>query len=446
MTAGPEPGSGIAPAAVPRRSASGMKRSMALLVLAEMAAMSLWFVSAAVVPEIQAEAALSAAMTASLSSAVQVGFVIGALLFAVHGTPDRYDPRAVFAVSALGAALCNAALLVTPLGDPIQVVLRGLTGAFLAGVYPVGMKIAVGWSVRRRGLLVGLIVGALTLGSAAPHLIAFAGGADWRFTVSVASLLAVAAAGLIAFTRLGPLHATAPALDPAALKLVWTQPAIRLAYLGYLCHMWELYAFWAWIAVAAAISFGPYWGDAAGDAARLTAFAAIALGALVCVPVGAFADRLGKARLAGWCLAGSAAAAFATALSFAGPPWLMILCILLWGALVIPDSAQFSALVADAAPQDRAGSLMTFQTALGFLLTAFTVQAAPMLADRLGWAGTLAILGIGPVIGVEMMRRLHALRWRPATPMQIRPTHAPRQGNGVRRRQRTSSTENPRKE
>ncbi len=388
---------------------AGYIRSIALLVTAAMCGMSLWFVSAAILPEMTAEAGLSPARAAALSTAVQIGFVVGALSIAVHGTADRYDPRRVFALSATFAALCNLLLLVTPPGGAAQVVLRGLTGMCLAGVYPVGMKIAVGWSQRNRGLLVGLLVGALTLGNAAPHIIAFAGGANWRFTVLVASLVALLGGVLILFARLGPHHAIAPRFDPRALRLVWQSRPIRLAYTGYLCHMWELYAFWAWVGVAMTASFTPGLGEQAAEAARLTAFFSIALGGPLCVLAGIWADRIGKARVAGWAMAGSATAAFATALSFGGPPWISIILVVIWGILVIPDSAQFSALVADHAPSERAGSLMTFQTALGFLLTVFTVQGTPVVAGLIGWPGTLMIMGIGPVLGVEAMRRLSSI-------------------------------------
>ena len=391
-------------------SASGRTGSLALLLIAEIGAMSLWFVSAAILPEMTAEADLAPWRAALLSSAVQIGFVAGALALAVHGTADRFDPRRVFALSAALAGTATLMFLIAPIGGWAQVALRAATGFCLAGVYPVGMKIAVGWTVRRRGLVVGLLVAALTLGSGAPHGLALIGGPDWRTTVTIAAALALVSAGLILLARLGPHHAKAARFDPGALALAWRIRGVRLAIAGYLCHMWELYAFWAWIAVALAASF-----QAAGMAeplspARLGAFAAIALGGLACAPAGALADRFGKARIAGVCLAVGAASAIACALSFGGPPALTLALAILWGIFVIPDSAQFSALVADAAPADRAGSLMTLQTALGFLLTAGTIQAAPMAAAAVGWPATLALFGLGPLFGVEAMRRLHALR------------------------------------
>ncbi|WP_051203130.1 MFS transporter [Sediminimonas qiaohouensis] len=381
-------------------------RSLALLVVAEIGAMSLWFISAAIMPELAREAALGSWRAGLLSSSVQIGFVLGALTMALHGTADRYDPRRVFSICALLAAMSNALLIVTTPGGDLQILLRTLTGIGLAGVYPVGMKIAVGWTVKRRGLLVGLLVGALTLGSASPHALALIGDANWRMTVSLASACAGISAGLILFARLGPHHVPAPRFSPASLRLAWTSRPIRLAYAGYLCHMWELYAFWAWIAAALSASLALANVEDPAQTARLATFAAIGLGGVFCVPAGALADRIGKARVAGGAMALSATFAFATALSFGGPAWLTIALAVFWGIFVIPDSAQFSALVADAAPADRAGSLMTFQTALGFLLTAVTIQSAPFLAESFGWSVTLTVFGIGPLLGVEAMRRL----------------------------------------
>lgn len=384
----------------------GKGRSVILLALAEVMTMSLWLLSAAILPALVAEGGLGPGRAAALSSAVQIGFVLGALALAMHGAADRFDPRRVLLASALVAATANAALLVTPIGGAAQIGLRALTGACLAGVYPVGMKIVVGWGTRDRGLLVGVLVGALTIGTALPHLLAFFGGADWRATVAVASGLAAAGGFLALGAGLGPHHARAAGFDPGALVLAWTDRRVRLAVAGYLGHMWELYAFWAWIGAAATASFATPLGATAASAAGLVAFAAIALGGLLCVLAGLIADRIGKARVARGAMIASGAAGLATAVTFGGPWQVTAGLILIWGAAVIPDSAQFSALVADAAPPERAGSLMTFQTALGFTLTFFTVQAVPALAESLGWPATLALMALGPAAGIEAMRRL----------------------------------------
>ena len=396
----------MTPGPAPVRAGKGKARSVALLTLCVVLSMSLWFVSSAILPGIVAEVGIAGGRAAALSSAVQLGFVIGALAFAGLGTADRFDPRAVMALSAACAAAFNLLLLAAATGGTAQVALRGLTGFCLAGVYPVGMKIAVGWGARDRGLLVGLLVGAVTLGSSLPHLLAVLGGPDWRTTVVAASALAAAGSLLPTLVGLGPHHARARAFRPAALSLAWTDRRVRLAFAGYLGHMWELYAFWAWIGVAAAASFAAAGHDGAERSVRLLTFAAIAVGAVACVPAGMLADRIGKARIARAAMALSGAAALGAALAFGGPPWLFALMALIWGAAVIPDSAQFSALVADAAPPELAGSLMTLQTALGFALTAVTVQAVPGLAAAIGWPWTLAAMALGPLFGVEAMRRL----------------------------------------
>ncbi len=386
------------------------RRSIRIIVVSQVAVLSLWFVSSAILTEMRAEAEIGDFAAAALSSAVQAGFVAGALVSAVLGLADRFDPRRVLMIAAVGAAAANAGLLVTPVGGSAQIALRFATGALLAGVYPVGMKIAVGWGAKDRGYLVGMLVGALTVGSSAPHLLSWLGGADWRLTVAVASALAVFGGVAMLFCGLGPAHARAAALDVRALGLAWTNRRVRLAYAGYLGHMWELYAFWAWVSAAAALSYAATLPEAeAASLAKLTAFGAIALGGLLCAPAGRIADRVGKAEVAKWAMVASGTAAVLTGLSFDGPVWLTLALMLLWGAAVVPDSAQFSALVADAAPPERAGSLMTFQTALGFGLTIATVQVTPLVAGAVGWPATLAGLAVGPALGVWAMRRLIAM-------------------------------------
>ena len=383
-----------------------MKCSVTLLIIAEIAAMSLWFVSAAILPDMSRETNLSDGVKAAMSAAVQGGFVIGALVSAVLGLADRFDPRHVLALFAVLAAIANALILVATPGIEF-VVLRGLTGAFLAGVYPVGMKIAVGWSQRSRGLLVGLLVGGLTLGSAAPHLLSFLGGADWRVTVAIASALSVIGALLVLKTENGPFHSSQSKFDAKALTEAWTNQSIRRAYGGYLGHMWELYAMWAWISVALAVSFTHQMPQAqAEDLAKITTFVVIGLGAISCPLAGLVADRIGKAELTIIAMAISGLSAILFALTFGGAIWLTIAIAILWGIFIIPDSAQFSALVADHAPADKAGSLMTFQTALGFTLTTITVQLTPLVVAKIGWPLLMASLALGPAFGIYSMWKL----------------------------------------
>lgn len=385
-------------------------RSISLLMLAEVAAMCLWFVSAAILPEMLAEAPVSPWRQAGLTSAVQLGFVAGALASAVLGLADRYDPRRVFAICAVLAGVSNGMLTVVPPGSGSAILARFLTGAMLAGVYPVGMKIVVGWGQRDRGFLVGALVGALTLGSALPHLIALGGGADWRITVLIASAASLGAAALGLTVGLGPFHGRASRFSPSVIAEAWKNRRVRLAYAGYFGHMWELYGMWAWIASACAVSYGSTLAEPdAARLARITAFTSIAGGGVICLFAGRYADRIGKADVTILAMAVSGSAALMTALTFGGPPWITFLVVLLWGLSVIPDSAQFSALVADAAPPEQAGSLMTFQTALGFALTFFVVQAIPVAVEAVGWPLVLATLSLGPVFGICAMVRLRAM-------------------------------------
>lgn len=385
--------------------------SVLLLILAEAFGMIPWFTTAAVLPDMAREGNIPAQTQALLSSGVQAGFVLGALFIAATQIADRLDPRKVFCLSALGAALANALLIVAPLGGGTAIALRILTGAMLAGVYPVGMKIAVGWGTRDRGLMVGLLVGALTLGKSAPYLLAFLGGAHWRIAIAGSSAIAALGGVIILLTALGPAHARAPSFDPRAILVAWNDRRIRRAYAGYFGHMWELFAFWAWVSTAAAISYGhslaPYDAESLG---KLTAFLAIALGAPVCILAGQAADRFGKAEITMIAMAASCLAGLATAVTFGGQVWVTLVLMVFWGIAVIPDSAQFSALVADFAPPQFSGSLMTLQTALGFTLTIFTVQMTPILASVFGWPIVLAGLAAGPVVGIVAMRPLSRRR------------------------------------
>jgi MFS family permease len=385
-------------------------RSLALLTLAEVSAMSLWFVSAAVLADMLREVQLSPFRQAALSSGVQAGFVIGALGAAILGLADRFDPRRVLASAAVGAGFVNAVLLTVDPGSIVAILARIATGALLAGVYPVGMKIAVGWGLKDRGFLVGVLVGGTVLGSAAPHSFALAGGTDWRLSVGVASLAAIAGGLMCLAVSLGPYHGRTAKFHPRMITVAWTNRRVRLAYAGYLGHMWELYAMWAWIAAATAVSYGVSLPMLEAERlAKLTAFLSIGAGGIACGIAGLVADRIGKANLTIIAMAISGVSALAAASTFGGPIWVTFVIVVIWGASIVPDSPQFSALVADASPPEQAGSLLTLQTALGFALTIGTVQVTPLVAATFGWPLLLAALALGPAFGIVAMMRLRSL-------------------------------------
>ncbi|MEJ8572681.1 MFS transporter [Microbaculum marinum] len=384
--------------------AASKASSLFFLLFAELAGLSLWFTSAAVLPEMMREAAIPTVRQALLSSGVQAGFVVGALFFSISGIPDRYDPRRVLALSAVLASAFNLSLVVLPPGGDAAILARVATGALLAGVYPVGMKIAVGWGTKDRGFIVGLFIGALVFGNSIPFLAAFLGGPHWRATVAAVSAVACLGGFAVLAAGLGPHHARSLRFEPRAIRLAWTDRRIRAAYLGYLGHMWELYVMWAWAGVATLASYSRAMApDQAARLAALTAFLGIAVGAVTCIAAGAVADRIGKAEVAVAAMAVSGLCAVLTAVTFGGPVWITFAVVLVWGISVAPDSGQFSALVADYAPPQSVGSLLAFQTALGFALTAVTVQLAPLAAGLFGWPVVLAATALGPAVGILAM-------------------------------------------
>ncbi|MEM9598220.1 MAG: MFS transporter [Acidobacteriota bacterium] len=389
---------------MPERSAERW-RMLALVAFAELLGMSLWFTASSVAPQLRELWSLSVAQTAALTTAVQVGFVVGTALAAVANLADLWPSRQYFAVSAVLAAAANVALLWAP-GFASAVALRFATGFLLAGVYPPAMKMIATWFKSARGLAIGTVVGALTVGKAAPYLLGALGGAELGPVVGWSSAAALLAGAAVALGyRDGP-HAfpRRPFSWRLATGVLAHRPT-RLAVGGYLGHMWELYAMWTWTPafVAASLAARGVTTPGLGD---LLSFGAIAAGGLGCVWGGWAADRIGRGPLVTWAMAASGACCLLAVLCFGASPWILALLTWTWGFFVVADSAQLSAMVTEVAPPHAVGTALTLQTSLGFLLTTVTIQWVPELADAWGWRWAFPVLALGPAVGILAIRRL----------------------------------------
>jgi MFS family permease len=382
-------------------SAAG-RRALVLLAVALVCSMATWFSASAVVPQLRDDWALSRGAAAWLTIAVQLGFVAGALVSSILNVADVVAPHVVIFAGSAGAAAANALLLTTH-GPAGAIPLRLATGFFLAGVYPPALKLMATWYRRSRGTALGILVGALTLGSALPHLVNGLGGLDWQAVIIVTSALTLAG-GVIALVVVteGPFPFPPATFDTRQARLVFANRGVRLASLGYFGHMWELYAMWAWFLVFATDTL-----FASRTAAALTTFGVIGIGALGCVVGGALSDRFGRSETTAALMACSGSCALAIGLL---PVWAAVVVALVWGFTVVADSAQFSTLVTEHADQAYVGTALALQLAVGFTLTVATIWLIPVLESSVGWRWAFAFLAPGPALGVAAMIRLRPAR------------------------------------
>ena len=403
------------PADAPARAASP-QRVLVVLCVAELLAMSLWFTGTSAIPQLAERWQAGLGSVAWLTMAVQLGFVTGALAIATFNLPDILPAPRIFVLSAIAAAAANAGFAaVAEEQASLAIALRFLTGMFLAGVYPTGMIILAGWFRQGRGLALGLLIGALTIGSALPHGINAFSTVSWKPAVLTSSALAVVAAALVAlFVTEGPYTAPSPRLDLSQVGAVFRNRRLRLANLGYLGHMWELYSMWGWIGVLLAAAPGA----GATPTIRLATFAVVAIGFIGCVWAGKVSDNAPggaghsnrvrqRSKVTIVAMAVSGLCCIVAALVFESFP-LLVAVALVWGIAVIADSAQFSAIVSEVSDQNYVGTALALQTALGFLLTVFALRATALIADDFGWRWAAASMAIGPALGIIAMWRLMA--------------------------------------
>jgi MFS family permease len=376
-----------------------------VVALSQLLVLTLWFSASAVAPQLTEIWGLSEGQSTALTLAVQIGFVVGAFGAAATGIADAIPARRLFLVTSLLGAVANGLLTFLEPGQvSLALLLRFITGMALAGVYPSGLKVMAGWFTTGRGMALGVLVGALTVGSAGPHLIRGI-GLDWRGVLWGASFLAVTGGLLMTrFVEDGPDEATPSPFSWHHVGSVVRNRGVRLSTYGYLGHMWELYAMWAWSA-AFLIASSLERGDEIGWVPMAT-FVVIASGGLGAWVAGTLADRFGRTKIAGGSMAISGSCALLTPVVFGSHPVIVMTVFIVWGITVVADSAQFSTMVTEVSDSTRRGTALALQTALGFLLTLVTIRGVPLIADAHGWEWAFPWLAVGPLFGIVAMVRL----------------------------------------
>ena len=387
-------------------------RVLPLIVLAQLLGTSTWFAVNAVMPDLQRAFGWDAAAVGTLTSALQAGFIAGTLVFALLALADRFPARRVFFVCTLAASACTLAAAALAESFWSLCACRAMTGFFLAGIYPVGMKIAAQWFPRGLGAALGWLVGALVLGSASPHGLR-ALGAAWPWEhVFIGVAAAVAFAGVLVIALVPeppavlavPARAGAATLRMSALASLWRDGRVRASALGYFGHMWELYTVWVLVPFVLATRL------VSGAAVSGWAFGVIAAGALGCVVGGLLARRVGSARVASTQLATSGLCCLAAPWMLQAPLPLFLAWLVLWGVTVAGDSPQFGALTAVNAPRGAVGSVLTLSNSIGFAISAVSIELFVRLAQTVALAQLLPWLAAGPVLGLLAMRPLLARR------------------------------------
>lgn len=390
---------------------AGRWRQLLVLTIGILLAEAPWFASGAVAPLLRDEWSASGLELSLLTIAVQLGFATGAIVLATVGAADVLPGPKLFVVGCVGVAAANLGFALVAQRPTDALPFRFLTGAGIAAVYPIAVKLVAGWFRRDRGLAIGVIVGGITVGSALPYLFRAIGvyaDLEWRPTVALASVAALLGAVIVGVAaRTGPFDVPAPRFSVTVALSAIREPSVRLANLGYLGHMWELFAMWTWIPLFLLAAFAAGGLDDPGIAS-LGAFLVVAVGGVGCVVAGALADRLGRTTVTMAVMAVSGTAAIMSGLVFGAPAWIVFVVAIVWGITVVADSAQFSSAVSELAPPGTAGSALALQVASGFLLTSVTILVLGLVdtSSAAAWRTAFAVLALGPAVGIIAMWRL----------------------------------------
>ncbi len=375
-------------------------------MISQFAGTSLWFVGNAILPELQVELGLGTNALGNITSMVQFGFISGTLVFAILSVADRFSPSQVFFVSSILAAASNLCITWFAEDSFSLLLFRFITGFFLAGIYPVGMKIAADWYEKGLGKALSWLVGALVAGTAFPHLLK---GSSYHFSaekiILFTSLFAVAGGTLIIlFVKDGPFRKRSQSFHPGQIIKIFRSKDFRSSAFGYFGHMWELYTFWAFVPVLLAL----HPASGSGTNIPLWSFIIIAVGCLSCIAGGYLSQKWGSAKVAFYSLLLSGLCCFLSFVALNAGTSVFFLFMLVWGTTVISDSPQFSALVAQTAPAESKGTALTVVTCIGFAITIASIELLNYLFQHSSGSKEylFMILGIGPVLGLLFLKRI----------------------------------------
>lgn len=381
------------------------KRVLPVIVFSQFAVTSLWFAGNAIITDLQSAMNVGIDDTGIVTSAIQLGFISGTLIFALLSLSDRYSPKKIFFICSILGSVSN--LLIYFIANSLSslLVLRFITGFLLTGIYPIGMKIAAGWYKDKLGNAIGFLVGSLVLGTAFPHLIkSFGGSLPWEQVIFVVSGFAMVGGSLMYFAvDDGPFISSGTKFNPMTIITIFKYKELRSSALGYFGHMWELYTFWALIPV---ILLCYLKSNHMEMNISFWSFVIIASGSIGCIVGGAISKKSGSAKVAFTQLAISGICCLVSPIMFNTPEPIFLTYLIFWGIAVVGDSPQYSAIIANAAPKELVGSGLTLVNSIGFAITILSLWFVYQFLDMIDISYALMILAIGPLLGIISMRSL----------------------------------------